>query len=218
VVYEAAPRARKMQARLNRPVPRSDLAMNDDTRHFLDDNEFESLFAALHKTHKPHKPTLKPENLQAIGKIIVSFQRLEMTARSFVGFLADIMGTSIRLNDIFTTKVSFSNLLTILSTLAKEKKYRRLDDLARIVKKASKAEEIRNEIVHSIWSAGPRMKTKITRTSGLTFNVERYEEGELEKIADQIGKIDTAVSALLADYIDWCHNAGKTPRGVQYVT
>jgi len=189
--------------------------MNDDTRHFLDDNEFESLFAALHKTHKP---TLKPENLQAIGKIIVSFQRLEMTARSFVGFLADIMGTSIRLNDIFTTKVSFSNLLTILSTLAKEKKYRRLDDLARIVKKASKAEEIRNEIVHSIWSAGPRMKTKITRTSGLTFNVERYEEGELEKIADQIGKIDTAVSALLADYIDWCHNAGKTPRGVQYVT
>jgi len=62
------------------------------------------------------------------------------------------------------------------------------------------------------------MKTKITRTSGLTFNVERYEEGELEKIADQIGKIDTAVSALLADYIDWCHNAGKTPRGVQYVT
>jgi hypothetical protein len=197
---------------------RSDLAMNQNTRHFLDDDEFERLFTALHKTHKPQRPALKPKNLQAIGKIIVSFQRLEMTTRSFVGFLADIMGTSIRLNDIFTTKISFNNLLTILLTLAREKKYNRLDDLKHIIKKASTAEEIRNEIVHSIWSSGPRFKTQITRQRGLTLNVERYEEQELEKIADQISKIDTAVSALCADYIDWCQNAGATPRGVLYVT
>jgi hypothetical protein len=51
--------------------------MNQSTRDFLDDSKFECLFTALYETHKPQKPSLKPETLQAIGEIIVTFQRLE---------------------------------------------------------------------------------------------------------------------------------------------
>ena len=101
--------------------------------------------------------------------------------------------------------------------LAVEKEFPRVNDLEEVVDKALKAEEIRNQIVHSRWASGSRIKTTVTKR-GITHKLERYDLGELEKLADQIDKIDTAFDALQFAYIDWCHEKGDTPRGVVYIT
>jgi len=190
--------------------------MKEETRQFLEDDKFNRLYDALYEMHKPKKANLKRDNLQAIGKIIVSFQRMEMTICQFIGILANFADDQSLVN-IFTAKLSFRNLLSVLHALAVAKDFHRLDDLSTLLRKADKAEDIRNQIVHSVWSTGPRFKTNISGKKGVIHQSEIYEDGELEQIAGQIRKIDTAIEALCFDYIDWCHKNGNTPKGVRYI-
>ncbi|WP_129125137.1 hypothetical protein [Geomonas oryzae] len=189
--------------------------MNDETRKFLEDERFESLFESLYATHKPVGTDIPAQTFQAIGKIIVTFQRLEMIIRDFIAILAN-MADDQNLVNILTVKSSFSNLLATLSALATEKGFHRVDDLNCVLKKADKAEDIRNQITHSVWSSGPRFKTCIGR-KGLVHQSEMYEEGELERISIQIRKIGTSMEALYFDYIMKQHKEGKTPSGVRFI-
>jgi hypothetical protein len=190
--------------------------MNEDTKRFLRDTKFDDLHEALSATHKPVKAAHKPATLQGIGRIVVTFQRLEKTVIRFIGILANI-GDQQTVLSIFAAKVSFGSLMAILSALAIERKIYRNDDLDFLLVKAAKAEGIRNQIIHSLWSSGPRLKASLHRRKGLALTAERYEDGELEKIAEQISKLDTAIDALCFDYIEQCHKDGHTPKGVRYL-
>ncbi len=191
--------------------------MNKETREFLEDGDFATLYEVLYETHKPDKARLKPENLQSIGKIIVCFERLESTIRHFIGILANIPGGQ-KIDDIFTAKSSFENLVLILRALAVERNFYRSDDLSKALQMTKKAEEIRNQVVHSVWTSGPRFKEKLDHKNGLVYQTEMYEEGELERIAVQISKIDTSIEALSFDYIAWCKKHGIALNGSVHVS
>jgi len=53
--------------------------MNNETQQFVDNEDFDRLFNALHSTHKPRKAVLEDGKLAALGLAIVKFQRLEST-------------------------------------------------------------------------------------------------------------------------------------------
>ena len=93
-----------------------------------------------------------------------------------------------------------------------------------MIKKAGQAEQIRNQIIHSLWgkspssSLGHRLKIDINAKNGLQHKWEKYTPEEIKSIAEQIDRIDSAVGRLMLDYIDFCHNSGNTPKGVNYET
>lgn len=140
---------------------------------------------------------------------------MEATIKQFICILLNIADNQ-NIGHIITANLTYRNLLWTLLNLAVEKNFHRIDDLENIVNKALKAEEIRNQIVHSQWTSGPRVKITVTK-QGATHRWENYDIGELTRLADQIDRVDTAFSALEFAYIDWCHKKGDTPRGVAYI-
>ena len=99
-----------------------------------------------------------------------------------------------------------------------DKGFHRKKDLLFLIKKAGQAEQIRNQIVHSLWTSGPRLKIDVSSKKGLQHKWEKYTPEEIKSIAEQIDRIDSAVGRLMHDYIDFCHNNGNTPKGVSYRT
>ncbi len=187
-----------------------------ETQQFLNDKKLNELYDSLHKTHKPIKATISDDTLRDIGKIIVTFQRLEHTVHSFIGILANVMNNQTTWR-ILTAELPFKNSLWMLSNLANQTSFPQLDELNKLVDKAFKAEEIRNQIVHSIWTSGPRFKTT-AKKKGVKFVSETYENGELADIWNQIDKIDTSIDALDRKYIEWCRDCGDIPNGVKFVS
>ena len=64
--------------------------MNEETRQFLEDTTFDDLYEELYQTHKPQKPKWKYDNLKEIGRIIVQFQRVEMTVQHFICMMLNV--------------------------------------------------------------------------------------------------------------------------------
>jgi hypothetical protein len=188
--------------------------MNLETQNFVDDNKFDDLYQNL-CTGRDIKAQVDPEILKAIGLIIVKFQRLEHSVREMIGILANIADDR-NLLLIFTAKASFGNLLIILKSLMIEKGFHRKEDLLFLIQKAGEAEQIRNQIVHSLWTSKPRLKIDINAKKGLQHKWERYTPEQINSIAEQIDRIDSAIGRLMHNYIDFCHNNGKTPKGVEY--
>ncbi|MDP8208593.1 MAG: hypothetical protein P9L92_18160 [Candidatus Electryonea clarkiae] len=190
--------------------------MNKETQQFIQDDEFKVLYENLHKKFNPIKPNINPENLQAIGLIIIKFQRLEMNILTFVRILANL-GDDQKLADILTAKASFGSLLVILSSLAIEREFRQMKELKLLINKSGQAEKIRNQIVHSVWSSEPRLKKNISIQKGIKYQSETYEKGELRLVAETVDNLDTAMAALCHDYMDYCYNHGITLKGVKYI-
>ncbi len=190
--------------------------MNEETKHIVEDKKFEELFESLHEKHKPIKPKIDERKLAAIGLVIVRFQGLEFTIRWFIGMLSNICNDQPLVN-IQTVKYSFKNLVLVLSALAKEKGFHRIDDLEFLIKKCYSVEQIRNQLIHSVWTTGPRMKSDLSSKRGLQHKSENFSCEELEAIAETIKKLDTSMSAIEHDYIQHCIDSGETPNGVRVV-
>ncbi len=86
-------------------------------------------------------------------------------------------------------------------SLAMQNGFHRVDDLIKLTNMANKAEDIRNQLIHSVWTSGPRIKTGINQKKGLVHKYEYYGKGELLQVAEQIDKIDTAIDAIKWDYM-----------------
>ncbi len=190
--------------------------MNDFTSQFINDKKFDELHKRLSEDHNLHRSSIPKENLEAIGSIIVAFQSLEHTIRSFIGILANISNDQ-NLVNILTVKSSFKNLISILSALAIDKNFHMLEDLKTLLAKLNKAEEIRNQIVHSVWTSGPRVKTSL-KNSGIVHQFEKYTSEELNQIALTISKLNNSTSALKFSWIMHCQKQGNIPNGVAFVT
>ncbi len=189
--------------------------MNQNTSDFITNHDFNLLCEQLSATHNPSKPNIDDEKLRAIGLAIVKFQRLEMTVSSFIRLLSNL-GHEQNVFTILTVKHSFRNLVTTLKALAIEQEFHRMDDLDKLINMASKAEEIRNQLIHSIWTSRSQIKTNINQRNGLICKFEYYDKDDLIQIVEQIDKIDTAIDAIKWDYIMYCNENGTVLNGVRF--
>ncbi|WP_309730854.1 hypothetical protein [Chamaesiphon sp. OTE_75_metabat_556] len=186
--------------------------MDQNTSDFITNKKFLLLYNQLSATHNPSKPNIDEGILHAIGLVIVKFQRLEFNIRSFIGLLSNLEQ---QVFTILTVKHSFKNLTTTLIALARQKEFYRLDDLNKLIQMTNKAEEIRNQLIHSVWTSRARVKANIDQKKGLGHKWEYYNKEELLQIAEQIDKIDTAIDAIKFDYIMYCGNNGIKLNGVR---
>ncbi|MBU1011197.1 MAG: hypothetical protein KKD74_13760 [Bacteroidetes bacterium] len=190
--------------------------MNQETKKFVYDQDFEKLFSELFATHKPIKAKIEKKKLVSLGLLITKFQRLELTIKYFIGILANIANDQ-QLIHALLSKYSFSNFLLVLETVATQKQFHRMDDLKLLLKKATKAEEIRNQLIHSTWSAGGRFKTTIKHGKGVVHTFDKYSSEELTQITEMVNKIDTAISAIEFDFLEDCHKKGMNMNEVKHI-
>lgn len=166
--------------------------LTQETINFLGNDKFESLFEKLHANHKPMKAPHSDERLKAIGLVIVKFQRLESTLKSFIHLLSNISNQETF--HIIISKTGFRDLIDILDTFIKKIT---LNESLQTEWKTLRnychdANFIRNQIVHSLWTSGARIKKTTSK-----LIVEVYGDETLPKIGTQIDKIDTAISAFM---------------------
>lgn len=190
--------------------------MNKETQNFIENAKIDELFTNLNQKHKPIKPKISKEKLKGIGLIIVKFQRLEHTIKCFVVMLSNSCNDQ-TLANIMTVRDSFSNLLLKLSALSEHRNFHKKEDLDFLIIQCYRAEEIRNQINHSIWTVGPRFKTILKKNKGVRYQSENYTPEELLAIADKIDKIDTSISALDFEFVQKRIDDGSTPNGVRVI-
>jgi len=151
---------------------------------------------------KQEQPT-KAETMQAIGLIAARFSLLELTVSALIWTL---IGTHQRIGRLVTGRLSFSQLLTLLQllnneTVEDEDHQRRIKEA---ISRARKANDRRNEIVHSVWafaedpSAITRMKLAVTETK-FDFQAEGLTVKQLRAFATRIQKLSDDFIQLLTD-------------------
>jgi len=133
-----------------------------------------------------------PEHhLIEIGDITVSFALLEFSIQHLI---SSFINEHQRIGKIVCVELSFKNLRALGISLYLEK-FGEDDDyksLRNFMKRAGKIEEQRNQIIHSIWTAGKdknhvnRNKTTAKEKDGLKFKSEEYSVERLSNLATQI--------------------------------
>lgn len=132
-----------------------------------------------------------PEHLKHIGDLTVTFALLEMNIQSFT---AALIFEHQRVGQIITAEVSFKNLRALNLSLYRER-HGEDEDFERIKKlmiEAGEVEEIRNQIMHSVWGTGKdadhitRIKTTAKEKHGLRF---QFEELSSSNLADYVTRI-----------------------------
>jgi hypothetical protein len=120
--------------------------------------------------------------------------------------------------DILLNKTSFKNLVATMVAVSSKTEWNCHEKLLELSKLANKAEEIRNQIVHSLWYSHGRIKKSIKPKEGkVETKFEQYEVDELNNVAATIDKIDSSIDALASKYIEDELAKGKNLPGVQVV-
>ena len=133
---------------------------------------------------------LQDSVLITLGTMTVNFSALE---EIFSNVAAPLLRSG-RVSIIVATQLSFSRMLTLISSLAKDQ----LDDgalrteLLDSLKDCAVVEERRNKVVHSWWifettGTVSRMKSIATRKRGLRTELEQVDLQELIRTTDEIG-------------------------------
>jgi hypothetical protein len=60
---------------------------------------------------------------------------------------------------------------------------------------------VRNQLIHSIWTSGPRLKVDLSR-HGLQYKFEQYSIDDLKRIVATIDHLDTAIEALMFKWLE----------------
>ena len=129
-----------------------------------------------------------PKMLEHIGDITVSFALLEKSIQILIGSL---INEHQRIGQIITAELAFKNLRALAISLYKDRygEDTDFDRLKELMKCASKAEEERNQIMHSFWVTGDtvdtrtRVKTTAKEKDGFIFHFVKVSESDLEEIA-----------------------------------
>ncbi len=139
------------------------------------------------------KSAIPNESLTPLGKVVANFAVLESNLDSSIWFLLFWDSTlEQRTGQIVTSILSFKNKINLLSALYQhrfpaEKPFK---DLEEIRKKLNKANEKRNDLVHSTWLAhSKKIKPKSSEKKGFKLNFEDMEASEIDKIADLIAGV-----------------------------
>jgi len=140
----------------------------------------------------------RDDHLKAMGLITVNFSLLENTIAFIIWLL---LGLDQQTGQIITSELSFRRLLELFSSLCRNKKNDKvtLEKLKTLLKRIEHAEQERNKIIHSMWTAGNDEETitrfKITAKirNGLMHQYEQLKVEHLNKIADEIAEVAAAV-------------------------
>ncbi len=148
--------------------------------------------------------------VQEIGKICVEFQRLETILRTATASLVHPSEPTI--GAIVTAQLSFRALLDLYYALHQHRYDNVLADkeLAKFLGQCAKAEERRNQIIHSYWApdylggkGAKRTKFTAKGRKELKQQVEILSKADLEKIAAELHALHTTF------HQNWTERAGK---------
>jgi hypothetical protein len=146
-------------------------------------------------------------HLKHIGDITVSFALLESIIQLMIGSL---IFEHQRIGQIITAELSFKNLRSLLISLYVER-HGKDDDfkvLREFMKRAAAIEDKRNQITHSIWSAGQnsnsitRIKTTAKEKHGIRFNFENVTEQDLKNVALDIKNLGEEIQNFHMSLLD----------------
>lgn len=170
--------------------------MDNDTRLRIERTPFEKLHRQLRRTHKAGRPSMSRAHLLQLGRIVVRFQRLEM---SLARLLETLLGLDQMTGDILASRLSFGALADLFATIATQ----RASDLKEVFvlrQALEDAEVIRNRLIHSVWAAGAspgtpavRIKKAARPRKGLVVDTEHLSTTDLRKIAAWLGRVDMAI-------------------------
>ena len=111
-----------------------------------------------------------------------------------------------RLGQIITAELSFRQKIDLLSSIYRDKRDNssELAELDRVLKRAVQAEQKRNTVVHSVWTAYAvnetpgRIKTIAKRRSkGLKLEIESISVKDLEDVANYIANVAYDIQTLV---------------------
>lgn len=153
-----------------------------------------------------HHP-VPSEHLIQIGDTTVSFALLEMTLQTLTGSL---INEHQRVGQIITAEVSFKNLRALLLSLYRERHGEDVDytKLKSLMNEAGEIEEIRNQIIHSVWASGKdknhitRIKTTAKEKHGLKFQFQEMSVNDLSYFVKRIRNCASEIQKLHSNLID----------------
>ena len=172
--------------------------MSNTIEQFVDEKELDEVSKEICDPSVVTIPTRIPEEkLKAIGLIIARFQRLELTIKDFIHYLVYSEVNDKYITYTYLSQISFQRLIAILESMSIQQAYSEQDALNVLIKKCRLAEQIRNIIVHSVWSWGIRSKMKINNQKKATIESESLDADILENVANTIYKLDIIFNHLL---------------------
>lgn len=126
-----------------------------------------------------------------IGDITVSFALLENSIQMLIGSL---IAEHQRIGQIITAELAFRSLRALAINLYKERHGEDSDftALRELMRRAAELEDRRNQITHSLWSAGntadtiTRIKTSAKEKHGIRFHLEQVGEADLADVANDM--------------------------------
>ena len=150
-------------------------------------------------------PAIADELLAPLGQVTAYFAMLDSQVSSVIGLL--IHGNSLaeqRIGQIVTADLSFKQLVNLFHALALHRsgaEPKVADAVGKLRTRLFEAEQQRNILTHSIWTAGAQrggsMRYKSTiRKGDLKFTSEEYS-------ADRISQIALGFGALTSDLMDF---------------
>jgi hypothetical protein len=141
------------------------------------------------------KHPVPEKHLKSIGDITVSFALLESQIQTLIG---SMLNERQRIGQIVTAELSFKNLRALMISLYIERHGKEDEDfesLKKLMNRAGKVEEKRNQITHSLWAAGEdansitRIKTTAKEKHGIRFKFENVTATYLSEFATEIKKL-----------------------------
>jgi hypothetical protein len=131
------------------------------------------------------------EHLKQIGDITVSFALVEKCMQTLA---QSLLGAGQGLGQTVTAELSFKALraLTVSLYLERNGEDELWDEFRVLIKRTSDAEDERNQITHSLWTAGKdaasitRIKTTAKERHGIRFHFEDVTTEQLSELARDI--------------------------------
>jgi hypothetical protein len=148
--------------------------------------------------------------VEGLGRICVEFQRLETILKTATASL--VHPDDRRVGAIVTAQLSFRALLDLYYALHHHRYDNALADkeLDKFLGQCAKAEERRNQIIHSYWApdylggkGAKRTKFTAKNRKELKQQVEVLSKADLEKIADELRALHTTF------HQNWAERAAK---------
>ncbi len=138
--------------------------------------------------------------LKYIGRVAVNHAVLDLTIKSLIW---EFLGPKQKIGQIVTAELDFRRLLSLLSSLCRER-YKDdkliVDEIMQLIRRAESTSGKRDKVIHSIWLAGQTSlnRAKITAKLNKGFNLEfeKTTPSDLEKIAEELAILSGDFSAM----------------------
>jgi len=155
---------------------------------------------------RKEKADIDPALLEPIGLVTVNFAMLE---ESLSLCIWKLIGAEGRVGQIVTAQLSFRQLVDLFCSLYRfrVRDAKLLAEFERIRKSLHKAEERRNKIIHSQWSAADelgasrRFKAVARAKRGLQYQVEKTTATDVHSLADFLARLTYEIMELIANWL-----------------